>query len=656
VLAEGLEKALASGQAVSIREIQVAPADRVVSAVFQPIPGAGSVLVHAVDVTDEVMGRRRAEALASVSAAFSGSLTVQQVAQALIGPAHEALGASASLAFSLSEGSRPELHLLEARGVEEESLANWRRMPIDAPAPSATCLRTGKAIWIESREAFLEAFPALASAKISGGEVHALIALPFLADQKTLGGISFAFNRARRFSPDERSFIETLSRQVVPAFERAQLFEAAQQSAKTQEFLSAASKDLSTSLDYEATLRRIAQLAVPTLGDWCAVDLLDDAGALNRLAVAHPDPEKIALVHELHQRYPPDLSQPYGVGQVLRSGEPDMMEEIPDELLVQSTRDPDHLRIARSLGLRSYLVVPLKGRERVLGAMTLVSAESGRRYTQRDVHTMVELASRAAMAIENARLFAQVRSLNEGLEQRVRERTEALEEANRELESFSYSVSHDLRAPLRHIAGFTQLLAKKLPAEVMDETLRSYVDAINEAAVEGGKLVDELLSFSRMGRQEIRRSHVNLTELLDEVRRYTAEEAAGRTIEWKISSLPDVQADPAMLRLVLRNLLSNAVKYTRPVERPVIEVSAVVTPAEVQLSVRDNGVGFDMRYVHKLFGVFQRLHTAEQFEGTGIGLANVRRIVLRHGGRVWAEGAIGQGAAFHLTLPRADLT
>ncbi|HYH96613.1 sensor histidine kinase [Hyalangium sp.] len=232
------------------------------------------------------------------------------------------------------------------------------------------------------------------------------------------------------------------------------------------------------------------------------------------------------------------------------------------------------------------------------------------------------------------------------------ERTAQLQEALQELESFSYSVSHDLRAPLRHITGFAQLLERKAGPK-LDDTSRGYLRTIISAAQQGGTLVDDLLSFSRMGRAELRHSRVELQELVDEVRRELLVDTQDRTIEWRIGPLHAVRADPALLRQVIRNLLGNAMKYTRPKPHALVEVGSRISAGDVEVWVRDNGVGFEMQYVDKLFGVFQRLHTVEEFEGTGIGLANVRRIISRHGGRTWAEGAVGQGATFHFSLPRA---
>lgn len=230
-------------------------------------------------------------------------------------------------------------------------------------------------------------------------------------------------------------------------------------------------------------------------------------------------------------------------------------------------------------------------------------------------------------------------------------RSEQLKISNAELEAFSYSVSHDLRAPLRHIDGFVDLLAKHATSVLDDKGLR-YLTTISESAQQMGQLIDDLLLFSRTGRTELRRTVVNLNELVKDVQESLQPETQGRTIAWTIHPLPEVRADSAMLRQVLVNLLANAVKYTRPCEQAIIEIGTTAGRAdETVVFVRDNGVGFDMQYAGKLFGVFQRLHRADEFEGTGIGLAIVRRIIHRHGGRTWAEGTVDGGATFYILLP-----
>jgi light-regulated signal transduction histidine kinase (bacteriophytochrome) len=232
--------------------------------------------------------------------------------------------------------------------------------------------------------------------------------------------------------------------------------------------------------------------------------------------------------------------------------------------------------------------------------------------------------------------------------------TGQLQRSNQELEAFSYSVSHDLRAPFRHIVGYAELLREREAAH-LSETGQRYIGTIIESAQYAGTLVDNLLSFSQIGRVSLHPAAIDTRRLVDEVvREVLSDEPVAeppRQIEWKIGPLPRAYADLFMLRLVFRNLLSNALKYSRTRQPARIEISASATAKEAIFTVRDNGVGFDPRYSDKLFGIFQRLHKMEEFEGTGIGLANVRRIVMRHGGRTWAEGAVDAGAAFSFSLP-----
>lgn len=225
-----------------------------------------------------------------------------------------------------------------------------------------------------------------------------------------------------------------------------------------------------------------------------------------------------------------------------------------------------------------------------------------------------------------------------------------LEATNKELEGFSYSVSHDLRAPLRHINAFIELLVKRAPA-ALDDKSRHYLDVISSAAKQMGRLIDDLLSFSRMGRTEMKQTRVKLDVLATEVVEAVRSEMPGREILWVVSPLPEVTGDPAMLKIALFNLVHNAAKYSANKPAARIEIGQIPGAAETTIFVRDNGAGFDMKYVDKLFGLFQRLHTAEEFPGTGLGLANIRRIIHRHGGRTWAEGAVDEGATFFFTLP-----
>jgi signal transduction histidine kinase len=267
----------------------------------------------------------------------------------------------------------------------------------------------------------------------------------------------------------------------------------------------------------------------------------------------------------------------------------------------------------------------------------------------REVQTLATAFNRMTSRLRDS--IEEMRRMNDELEKRVAERTENLTIINKELESFSYSVSHDLRAPLRHISGFITLLESQ-SADVLNEKGKHYLHVIAESAQKMGILIDQLLQLSRTGRQELNKTQVNMNGLVKEVISGLSSETSNRAITWVIDDLPQTSADSSMLSAVLTNLIGNALKFTRNRENSRIHVGSIAGAKEneVVYFIKDNGVGFDMKYKDKLFGVFQRLHSSNEFEGTGIGLANVQRIINRHGGTVWAEGEIDNGATFYFTL------
>ncbi|MEI7672994.1 MAG: ATP-binding protein, partial [Deltaproteobacteria bacterium] len=333
----------------------------------------------------------------------------------------------------------------------------------------------------------------------------------------------------------------------------------------------------------------------------------------------------------------------YGAIDILRQSKMEIVEDL------SSVTSPSAVnRILQAEGIRSSINVALVSELEMYGVLN-VGWENPKTITPEETEIAGEVAGQITIAIEKARLLKETKRYATELEQRVEDRTAQLEASNKELEAFSYSVSHDLRAPLRHIDGYVDLLITRCREGLSDQGLH-YLDTIADSARQMGILIDDLLQFSRVGRTEMRRAPLDMNQALHEARTLLAESHSGRSIEWVIGDLPAVHGDYAMLRQVWTNLLDNAVKYTRKRDDAKIEIGARKENGETLFYIKDNGVGFDMRHAGKLFGVFQRLHSLEEFEGTGIGLANVKRIITRHGGRVWAEAALNQGATFYFTL------
>jgi PAS domain S-box-containing protein len=353
---------------------------------------------------------RRISQLQRVSAALSEALTPAEVAGVILTQGMEALGATAAL-ISRTVPGRAELEIVASSGYGDEMLRDLARFPLDSRLPLAYSARTGSAVWIESPDQWDAEFPGFASAR---GDLlsRSSASIPLLVKGSVMGTLGLSFAEDRSFSEDDKVFALSLAQQCAQALERARLYEAergardeAESSRRRFEFLAQASITLSSSLDYSTTLASVARLAVPHIADWCSVYIIEDTGEPRLLAVAHVDPDKVSLAHELDTRYPFDPDAPTGVAQVLRTSKPELIPYIPDEMLVELIPDPELLHTMRELGLVSAMTVPLVARGRVLGAITFVSAESEHRYGEADLALASDLAGRAAVAVDNARLL-----------------------------------------------------------------------------------------------------------------------------------------------------------------------------------------------------------------------------------------------------------
>ncbi|MBI1282594.1 MAG: HAMP domain-containing protein [Anaerolineaceae bacterium] len=414
-------------------------------------------------------------------------------------------------------------------------------------------------------------------------------------------------------------------------------------------FLVTASQTLSESFDYSARLKKVAELAVPKIADWCTVDILDDDGVLQRVAVVHTDPQKVAYAYELQRRFPPDPNAAAGNYNVIRTGKSEFYPNIPDELITATTNDAEIIDIIRQLGLKSSMTVPLTAHGHTFGTMTLVMAESGRHFDASDLSLVEDLAGRAALLIDNAKLFSETQQLNTELEQRVQERTAHLTAVNKELEAFSYSVSHDLRAPLRAVDGFSQALLEDYN-DSLDAMGQDFLNRIRNESQRMGHLIDDLIGLSRYSRTEMNFVEVDLSKIAGELLAECKEKEPDRVVEISIQEGVVGCGDERLIRVALQNLINNAWKFTSKTPQARIEFGCTQDTNPPEYYVRDNGAGFDMAYVSKLFGAFQRLHGMNEFTGTGIGLATVQRIMHRHGGFIRAEGKVNAGAAFYFTL------
>lgn len=407
-----------------------------------------------------------------------------------------------------------------------------------------------------------------------------------------------------------------------------------------QRSLNDATRILASSLHYEETLAQLAEFLVGQFADWCALYTLEKSGP-KLVTLCHRDPELVNWALTIPGLKDVSLDDATGVGRVMRTGQHETYSIIRSETF-ETWFGVEHIdEILEKAEARSAMLIPMKARNEVVGALVLVGSRE-QQFSEANLWTGLELANRAAMAVDNARLFRDV-------ERQVEERTEQLREANRELESFAYSVSHDLRSPLRSIMSASMILmedyADKLDEEAVGELKRS-----SAAAKRMSNLIDDLLEFSRLGRREMKVQSVDLSSLAESVARDAGIPPEACSIQPEMM----VEGDPDLLRVVLVNLVENAWKFAARVPEPHVRIGVREEAGECVYFVEDNGVGFDEQYADKLFVPFERLHNPQDYPGSGIGLANVRRIILRHHGRVWGNGKVGDGATFSFTLGASD--
>ena len=453
-----------------------------------------------------------------------------------------------------------------------------------------------------------------------------------------------ATTKEARIAELERRLRAAEERVAAGERESARLVEEARRNGERMRVLYEASHAFAEAVDDpDRLIATVARACCELVGDFSSITLIrhsKDGDWLELGAVYHPDPELQEAFRALSRATRLRIGD--GVmGKVLRDDTPLLLAEVDPEAIV--ARAPDAYKdAARRLHVCSFVGVPMHARGRVIGGISMARSRPGVPYADADVAYLQDLADRAALAIENALLHA-------GLEQRVADGLARLEAANRELESFSYSVAHDLRAPLRSIDGFSQAVLEDSD-DRLDAESRGHLHRVRGAAQRMGKLIDDLLDLARVSRAEIHREPVDLSALARSVLARLQGTHPGRHVEVVVEPGLVVHADPHLLEVVLTNLLGNAWKFTGKRAAARIELAVRAGEAPTVYLVRDNGAGFDPTYAGKLFGVFQRLHQAHEFEGTGIGLATVQRIIRRHGGRVWAEGEVDRGATFYFTL------
>ncbi len=617
-------------------------------------PGAANAPVP----SPQVEAQTRLEGLMELAFALSGAVEAAEVADLVVAQGMRHAGADIATLYTLDESERC-LDLLAHRGVAPEI---WKKIvrisTTEGNSRVLETLKTGVSVWAETQREYTAIFPELAGTPSTGARAKAFWSVPLIVESRPVGLLGMGFYSEQRFSAEDRRFAETFAKLCAQALLRAVRRGRELVAEKRRAFLARAMETLVSSLDFNATLKRVAELAVPELADWCTIDILDPvSGTQRQLAVAHVDPAKVAYAHEIGQRYPADFDAPTGSPQVMRSGKSELYSEIPMALVEAAAKDEDHLRILRELKLESVMIVALRSEAgRTLGAITFIYADSGRHYSSSDLSFAEDFARRAALAIENAQAVSEVRAA------RARERAmrEQAELASTAKDHFLATVSHELRTPLNVILGWAVVLRERgLGPEV-----QRALGVIERNARAQARLIEDVLDVSRIisGKLALTLGAVNVGEAVRAAAlgMRPAVDAKGISLqvdEPSVEAVLTITADADRLQQILWNLLTNAVKFTP--KGGSIVICAERIGSEVQIHVSDTGEGIPERALRFVFDPFRQADssTTRRHGGLGLGLSLVKQIVAAHGGTVDASSlGEGRGATFVVHLPARAAT
>lgn len=609
---------------------------------------------------------KRTARLLAITAAFSQALTTSQVVQVMLEQGLAELGADAGTVRRLVANGTM-LDTVKTAGYPEGALRDYQQVAVEAALPLAVSVRTGQAIFIESLEALFQDYPHMRELiKVIDFQAFALV--PLITNGQPIGTLNLSFNEPHQFNEEDKLFVQALAQHCAHALERARLYEAEQEARAQAElarqrlaFQAEFSALLAASLDYLTTLEKIAQLVVPYLADICVVELLEEGSDLRRVASAHVNPAKAAIMRKLNRTYPRAQARYNPTLEILSTGQAIFIPEITAEVLAAYARDPEHQKVIEVMGPHhSSIIVPLMVRGELLGAITFGTTESGRRYTQADLAFAEDLGRRASQALDNARLY---------------EESQAAVRTQQELDGLKNllmsTATHELRNPLTSIRGYAQIVLRNLtrpastnsPASVektRSQTLHA-MEVLLRQTERMDRLVGELLDFSRITNAKLELNYEESVGILELVQRVVEQfrlTSSDHTIVLATGSQDVVGAwDALRLEQVITNLVSNAIKYSPSGTQVTIGVdycpASGVQTEEIVIFVKDQGYGISEEHQAHIFKSFYRIRTGQtsKVEGLGLGLYITHEIVVNHGGRMWLESKPGVGSTFYFAIP-----